>query len=273
MLVGSVLAVVQQDLKRMLAYSSIAHAGYLLIGLAAAATRPEGVSASMFYLLAYAFMVMGAFMVVQYAGRVPAAAAAAVPVGAGARVAEVAVPAAAAARPTGTGASVAEGAAPAASVSVAPAGTDAASTAAAGDGRAAAAAAEPLERSSIDDFRGFGRRHFWPAVLLATFLLSLAGIPPLSGFWAKYYLFQAGIDAGLTWLVVVAVIASVISAFFYLRVIVAVFLYEPTGEARPGTRSWALGVALAVAGVLTVAIGLAPQALVSAAQAAGRILG
>jgi NADH-quinone oxidoreductase subunit N len=214
-------------------------------------------------------MVMGAFMVVQYAGRAPAPAAAAVPVGAGARVAEVAVPAAAAARPAGTGASLAAAAAPAATATVAPAGT----AAAVPDGRAPAAAAEPRERSSIDDFRGFGRRHFWPAVLLAIFLLSLAGIPPLSGFWAKYYLFQAGIDAGLTWLVVVAVVASVISAFFYLRVIVAAFLYEPTGEALPGTRSWALNVALGVAGVLTVAIGLAPQALVSAAQAAGRILG
>ncbi|HEY2960202.1 MAG TPA: NADH-quinone oxidoreductase subunit N [Actinomycetota bacterium] len=269
MLVGSVLAVVQQDLKRMLAYSSIAHAGYLLIGLAAAATRPEGASATMFYLLAYAFMVMGAFMVVQYAGRAPAPVAVAVPVGAGARVAEVAVPAAAAARPAGAGASLAEAAAPAATATVAPAGTAAAQP----DGRAPAAAAEPRERSSIDDFRGFGRRHFWPAALLAIFLLSLAGIPPLSGFWAKYYLFQAGIDAGLTWLVVVAVVASVISAFFYLRVIVAAFLSEPTGEAIPGTRSWALNVALGVAGVLTVGIGLAPQALVSAAQAAGRILG
>jgi NADH-quinone oxidoreductase subunit N len=275
MLLGAVLAIVQQDLKRMLAYSSIAHAGYLLIGLAAAATRPEGVSASMFYLFAYAFMVMGAFMVVQYAGRAPAAAAAAaVPVGAGVRVAEVAVPAVAAARPAGTVAAVAEGgaAAPAAAVTVAPAG--AAAVAAEPDGRAAAAAArEPRERSSIDDFRGFRRRHFWPALLLAIFLFSLAGIPPLSGFWAKYYLFQAAIDAGLTWLVVVAVVTSVISAFFYLRVIVAVFLDEPTGEPVPGSRSWALGVAMGVAGVLTVAIGLAPQFLVSAAQAAGRILG
>ncbi len=249
MLLGAVLAIVQQDLKRMLAYSSIAHAGYLLLGLAAAATRPEGVSASMFYLLTYAFMVMGAFMVVQYAGRTaPAAPAAAVPVGAGARVANVAVPATAAARPA-----VAESATPAA--------------------RTATATAEPAERSSIDDFRGFGRRHFWPAVLFAIFLFSLAGIPPLAGFWAKYYLFQAAVDAGLAWLVVVAVVTSVISAFFYLRVIVAMFLDEPAGEGFTGSRSWALRVALGTAGVLTVAIGLAPQALVSAAQAAGRILG
>ena len=277
MLLGAVLAIVQQDLKRMLAYSSIAHAGYLLLGLAAAATRPEGVSASMFYLLAYAFMVMGAFMVVQYAGRTaPAAPAAAVPVGAGARVAKVAVPATAAARPA-AGAAVAESATPAARTATATAEPDDAAVAAAAtveqDGRAGAVAAEPAERSSIDDFRGFGRRHFWPAVLFAIFLFSLAGIPPLAGFWAKYYLFQAAVNAGLAWLVVVAVVTSVISAFFYLRVIVAMFLDEPAGEGFTGSRSWALRVALGTAGVLTVAIGLAPQALVSAAQAAGRILG
>ncbi|HEX6674026.1 MAG TPA: NADH-quinone oxidoreductase subunit N [Actinomycetes bacterium] len=283
MLVGAVLALVQQDLKRMLAYSSIAHAGYLLLGLAAAATRPEGVSASMFYLLAYAFMVMGAFMVVQYAGRAPASEAAAAtaaagagalqpirPVGAGVRVAEVATPATAAARPPGAGAAtVAEAQAPArpATATVEP------GVATAGANGRARALDEPVERSSIDDFRGFGRRHFLPALLLAIFLLSLAGIPPLAGFWAKYYLFQAAVDAGLTWLVVVAVIASVISAFFYLRVIVAMFLDEPAGEGFPGSSSWALRIALGVAGVLTVAIGLAPQVLVTAAQAAGRILG
>ncbi|HVD14354.1 MAG TPA: proton-conducting transporter membrane subunit, partial [Actinomycetota bacterium] len=145
---------------------------------------------------------------------------------------------------------------------------------AAGDGAAVARAdAEPVERSSLDDFRGFGRRHAWPAALLAIFLLSLAGIPPLAGFWGKYYLFQAGIDAGLAWLVVVAVISSVISAFFYLRVIAVMFLDEPAGAAAPVSRSRALGLALAIAGVLTVAIGLAPQVLVSAAEAAGRILG
>ena len=271
MLLGAILAVVQQDLKRMLAYSSIAHAGYLLIGLAAAATRPEGVSASMFYLLTYAFAVMGSFMVVEYAGRaVPTAPAAAVPVGAGARVAEVAVPVVAGARPAGATAATGTGEAEAAGGVAGPG----APAVAAGDGAAVASAdAEPVERSSLDDFRGFGRRHAWPAALLAIFLLSLAGIPPLAGFWGKYYLFQAGIDAGLAWLVVVAVISSVISAFFYLRVIAVMFLDEPAGAAAPVSRSRALGLALAIAGVLTVAIGLAPQVLVSAAEAASRILG
>jgi NADH-quinone oxidoreductase subunit N len=228
MLGGSVLAIVQSDVKRMLAYSSIAHAGYLLIGLAAAPTNPEGISASMFYLLAYAFMVMGAFMVVQYASRLPEA------------------------------------------------GAEAGSMAAgdSGDGE------DTPERSSLDDLRGLGRRHPWPAALLALFMFALAGIPPLSGFWAKYYVFQAGINAGLTWLVVIGVISSVISAFFYLRVIMVTYMQEPAAEpegAAPvpagGRPQVALGVALGTAAVLTVAIGLAPQALVTAAQTAGRILG
>lgn len=208
MLAGAILALVQSDLKRMLAYSSISHAGYLLIGLVAGATVAEGVSASMFYLLAYAFTVMGAFMVVQWTSR---------------------------------------------------------TVAAAGE-----------ERSSLEDYRGFGRRHPWPGALLVLFMLSLAGIPPLSGFFAKYYVFQAGIDAGLTWLVVVGVISSVIAAFFYLRVIVIAYLQEPA-EAVPdpaaGRPSPVLAVALAIAGLLTLAIGLAPQVLVNAAQTAGKILG
>jgi NADH-quinone oxidoreductase subunit N len=211
MLVGAGLAVVQSDLKRMLAYSSISHAGYLLVGVAAAATVPAGVSASLFYLLAYAFMVMGAFMVVQYASRL---------------------------------------------------------------GPPDPEPSEIGERSSLDDYRGFARRHPWAGALLAVFMLALTGIPPLSGFWAKYYVFLAGIEAGLTWLVVVAVISSVISAFFYLRVLVVAYLQEPAGEAEaaPG-RAPVLGLALGLAGALTIAIGLAPEALVSAARTAERILG
>jgi NADH-quinone oxidoreductase subunit N len=239
MLVGAGLAVVQSDLKRMLAYSSISHAGYLLVGVAAAATVPAGVSASMFYLLAYAFMVMGAFMVVQYASRLgppdPQP-------------------------PEGSGE-------PRRGAPVEPEGS--------GEPRRGAPVDWELgERSNLDDYRGFARRHPWAGALLAVFMLALTGIPPLSGFWAKYYVFLAGIEAGLTWLVVVAVISSVISAFFYLRVLVVAYLQEPAGEteAAPG-RATALGLALGLAGVLTVAIGLAPEMLVSAARTAERILG
>jgi NADH-quinone oxidoreductase subunit N len=225
MLVGAGLAVVQADLKRMLAYSSISHAGYLLVGVAAAATVPAGISASMFYLLAYAFMVMGAFMVVQYASRL------------GPPDPEP---------PEGSGEP--QGGAP--------------------------VDWEIGERSNLDDYRGFARRHPWAGGLLAVFMLALTGIPPLSGFWAKYYVFLAGIEAGLTWLVVVAVISSAISAFFYLRVLVVAYLQEPAGQAEPAAgRVPALGLALGLAGVLTIAIGLAPEALVNAARTAERILG
>jgi NADH-quinone oxidoreductase subunit N len=210
MLVGAALAVVQTDIKRMLAYSSISHAGYLLVGVAAAATVPAGISASMFYLLVYAFMVMGAFMVVQYVSR------------------------------------------------LGPPDDEAI-----------------RERSSLDDYRGLARRHPWAAGLLAVFMLALTGIPPLSGFWAKYYVFLSGIEAGLTWLVVVAVVSSVISAFFYLRVLVVAYLQEPVGAAAEPSagRAPALGLALGLAGLLTVAIGLAPEALIAAARSAERILG
>jgi len=209
MLLGAALAVVQSDLKRMLAYSSIAHAGYLLVGLAAAATVPAGISASLFYLLAYAFMVMGAFMVVQYATRL-----------------------------------------------------------------GPPDSPDTKERSSLDDYRGFARRHPWAGGLLAVFMLALTGIPPLSGFWAKYYVFVAGIDAGLTWLVVVAVVSSVISAFFYLRVLVVAYLQDPADAGEPvAGRATALGIALGLAGLVTVAIGLAPEVLITAARTAERILG
>ncbi len=275
MLVGAVLAVVQSDVKRMLAYSSISHAGYLLIGVIAAATRPEGVSASMFYLLAYAFMVMGAFMVVQYASP-PRRAAAATAAEAARGVPAAAAVGAVAAR----GASSGPGVAAAAEAAGRSGGTAPVITMTREAPREATAPTVPAgepdaveERSSLDDYRGFGRRHLGPALLLAVFLFALAGIPPFSGFWAKYYVFQAGIDAGLTWLVVVAVVSSIISVFFYLRVIVVAFLQEPAGDDPGVTRSPALAVAMAAAGLLTVAIGLAPQVFVTAAQAAGRILG
>jgi NADH-quinone oxidoreductase subunit N len=164
-----------------------------------------------FYLLVYAFMVMGAFMVVQYVSR------------------------------------------------LGPPDDEAI-----------------RERTSLDDYRGLARRHPWAAGLLAVFMLALTGIPPLSGFWAKYYVFLSGIEAGLTWLVVVAVISSVISAFFYLRVLVVAYLQEPAGDAaaEPASgRTPALGLALGLAGLLTVAIGLAPEALIAAARSAERILG
>jgi NADH-quinone oxidoreductase subunit N len=184
MVVGSVLAIAQEDVKRMLAYSSIAHAGFVLVGVAA--LNEEGVSGAMFYLLAYAAMIMGAFGVVILVSRI-------------------------------------------------------------GE-----------ERTTLLSYRGLGRTNPGLAAVLALFLLSLAGIPPTAGFIAKVLVFQAAVDAGLAWLVVVAVGASVIAAFFYIRVLVLMYMEEPEErEAVPAgaAPAWAL----AVTGAATLVLGVFPS--------------
>jgi NADH-quinone oxidoreductase subunit N len=187
MVVGSVLAIAQQEVKRMLAYSSIAHAGFVLVGVAAA--NHEGIAGAMFYLVAYAAMIMGAFAVVIVVSR------------------------------TGE------------------------------------------RRTSLGAYRGLARTNPVLAALLALFLLSLAGIPPLAGFMAKILVFQAAVDAGLEGLVVVAVLASVVAAFFYIRLIVLTYMYEPEDEreaeeVRPGP---APALALLVTGAVTLVFGVFPS--------------
>jgi NADH-quinone oxidoreductase subunit N len=216
MVVGSVLAIAQTDGKRMLAYSSVAHAGFILTGITAA--NQDGIQAALFYLVAYAAMIVGAFgvvMVVSIRGE---------------------------------------------------------------------------DRTGLTSYAGLARRNPLAAAFLTLFLLSLAGIPPTAGFIAKVSVFGAAVRAGHWQLVLVAVLASVIAAFFYLRVVVVLFLQEPTAAPEPvapaaglsvgagaewqrARRSPVLGFALGLAGVLTLAVGFAPQALVTAARAAGRFLG
>lgn len=199
MLVGAVLAVVQSDLKRLLAYSSVSHAGYLLIGIVAA-TR-AGASASMFYLLTYSLTVMGAFAVLQYVNH------------------------------------------------------------------------SGEERTSVEDLRGFARQHPVVGGVLALCLFSLAGVPPLAGFWGKYYLFQAGLNAGWGWLVIIGILSSVISAFFYLRVVVVTFLEERQEGARSTRALPVLNLALGASAVATVVIGLIPGVFIAGAAAAGQLFG
>jgi NADH-quinone oxidoreductase subunit N len=184
MVAGSILAIAQDDVKRMLAYSSIAHAGFVLVGVGA--LNQQGISGAMFYLLAYAAMIMGAFGVVILVSRV---------------------------------------------------GED---------------------RTTLRSYRGIGRTNPGLAAVLALFLLSLAGIPPTAGFIAKVLVFQAAVDAGLAWLVVLAVVASVIAAFFYIRVLVFMYMEEPEDrEALPAgaAPAWALGVTA----VATLLLGVFPS--------------
>ena len=192
MLYGAVVAVVQHDVKRILAYSALSHAGYAAIGVAAAS--PAGVSGTLWYLMTYALSTLAAFGVVIAVER------------------------------------------------------------------------RNRRQVTLDDLRGLGRTSPAMAGILTVALLSLAGLPPLAGFVGKLQVFTAGVDAGLTWLVVVGVVSSVIAAFFYLRVMGMMFLEEPVeGALEPAySTGWSLGVNLA--GVLVIYLGLQPAILLDLAD-------
>ena len=196
MIFGNVVALSQQNIKRMLAYSSIAHAGYIMMAVAASAdplVADKGVSAALFYMLAYLFSNLGAFAVVL-----------------------------AVERQDGSG----------------------------------------LE---LNDYKGLARRHPLLAIALAYFMLSLTGIPPSGGFTGKFFVFEATIEGGLTWLAVVGVVTSVISAYFYLRPVFLSFMYDGEGQAvvRPAL-AFTVGVAL----IGTIVLGLAPDFWYGLAQQA-----
>jgi NADH-quinone oxidoreductase subunit N len=194
MTVGNVVALAQSNLKRMLAYSSIAHVGYMLMGLVAGGA--QGAGAVLFYLLAYTFTTIGAFGVIALCVR---------------------------------------------------------------------AGEEAVE---VGDYAGLARRHPVLAATLGLFLLSLVGIPPLAGFVAKFYLFGSAVRAGYVWLTVIAVLNSAIAAYYYLRVIVFMYMRDPEGERLAVAPSLAGGLALAIALVGIVLLGVIPAPFADLAQAA-----
>jgi NADH-quinone oxidoreductase subunit N len=194
MTLGNVVALAQSNLKRMLAYSSVAHAGYMLMGLVAGGAA--GAGAVLFYLLAYTFTTVGAFGAI----------------GLCARAGEEAV--------------------------------------------------------DVSDYAGLARRHPVLAATLAVFLLSLIGIPPLAGFVAKFYLFGSAVRAGYIWLTVLAVLNSAVAAYYYLRVIVYMYMREPEGEGARLAPSFAGGLALTIALVGIVLLGIIPAPFADLAQAA-----
>ncbi len=199
MVLGSVVAIAQNDIKRLLAYSSIAHAGYVLVAVVSASN--EGTAAALFYLLVYAFMTLGAFATV---------------------------------------------------IASAPGGK---------------------ERLSLSEWTGLGQRHPLFAGVMTLFLLSLAGIPPTAGFMGKFFVFSAAVQAGETGLVVVGVLTSAIAAFFYLRVIVAMWLQDPEpGQAGLGP-SPALATGVFLAAAATIGLGVWPQGLIELARNAGVFTG
>ncbi len=190
MVFGNLMAIVQTSLKRLLAYSGIAQAGYILIGVIAGG--PNGLAAVLYYLFVYMFMNFGAFAVITLL-----------------------------------------------------AGPD-------GD------------RDSFADLEGLGRRNPVLAVAMTIFMLSLAGFPPSVGFFGKLFLFTAGVGAGYTWLVVVAVLMSVVSVFYYIRVLIPVWSAAPARERVPASVSSAFAIVLS--GAASILLGLYPTALLIAGQ-------
>jgi NADH-quinone oxidoreductase subunit N len=193
MTVGNVSALLQNNVKRMLAYSSIAHAGYVLVALAAGGSA--GASSAVFYLAVYSFMNLGAFGILALLGR----------------------------------------------------GQD--------------------ERVLVSDLAGLGFRQPLLGLAMSVFMVSLGGIPPTAGFMGKVYVFGSALEAGLVPLVVVGVLNSVVSVFYYLRITVAMYMSEePAGG--PVEVSWAAPAAVALIAtlVLTLWWGIQAQALLQTAQ-------
>ena len=193
MVVGAVLAVVQTDVKRMMAYSSINHAGFVLMAVQAA--TDEGVEAALFYLAAYSFMVAGSFGVIALVGRK-------------------------------------------------------------GD-----------VGHSLDDYRGLSRDRPVLALAFVLFLLAQAGVPLTTGFFAKFYAISAAVDAGSTWLAVIAMVTAAIAAFLYLRIIVSMYMQgDEAPERRRIPIPFSAGLALVLAALVTVVAGVFPSLLADPAQ-------
>jgi NADH-quinone oxidoreductase subunit N len=199
MTVGNLIAMAQSSVKRMLAYSSIAHAGYLLLGVVIAPRTDilpgtnltigqSAVAAVLFYLLAYTVSNAGAFGALIQAG------------------------------------------------------------------------SKGREAVSYDDIAGLGKRHPGTALALSFFILSLTGVPPTAGFFAKFYVIKATLDAGYTWLAVIAMLNSVIAAYYYLRVLVKMYMQDPAPgapQAVPMTSGF-VSLSLIAVGVLVIYFGLEP---------------
>ncbi len=163
MVLGNVVAIAQTSIKRMLAYSSIANMGFMLMGFLAA--NPNGYSAAMFYAVAYVLTSLASFGMIMLLSR------------------------------------------------------------------------EGFEADQLDDFKGLNQRSPWWAFMMLLVMFSLAGVPPTVGFYAKFTVIQAAVDAGFVWLAVVAVMTSLVGAFYYLRVVKLMYFDDATDMAPIAARA------------------------------------
>jgi NADH-quinone oxidoreductase subunit N len=186
MAIGNITAIAQTNLKRMLAYSTISHMGFLLLGILSGTL--DGYGSAMFYMVIYVLMSLGAFGMILLLSRAG------------------------------------------------------------------------FEAENLEDFRGLNKRSPWYAFLMLLIMFSMAGIPPTVGFFAKLAVFQAALAVGLTWLVVVAVVFSLIGAFYYLRIVKLMYFDEPVDDTPLAPQS-DLKVLISINGLAMLVLGVAPNAL------------
>ncbi|MDT8283704.1 MAG: NADH-quinone oxidoreductase subunit NuoN, partial [Gammaproteobacteria bacterium] len=186
--IGNIVAIAQTNLKRMLAYSTISHVGFILLGILAGTA--EGYSAAMFYTISYAFMSLGGFGIIMLLAR------------------------------------------------------------------------QGFEADNISDLTGLNQRSPWFAFMMMILMLSMAGIPPTVGFWAKLAVLTAVVDVDLVWMAVIAVSFSIIGIFYYLRVI-KVMYFDDAVDTRPLECGRDMQIALSTNGLAILALGLYPAALMS----------
>jgi NADH-quinone oxidoreductase subunit N len=187
LILGNLVAIAQTNLKRMLAYSTISHMGFLVLGFMTG--TEQGVSAALFYVVTYAFMVVAGFGLMLLLSK------------------------------------------------------------------------RGFESDRLEDFRGLSRTHPWFAFLFLLIMFSMAGIPPMVGFWAKLFILQSIIEQGFVGLALLAVVFSLIGAFYYLRVIKLMYFDEPSASTAVEQRMGSL--VMSVNGLLLLALGLAPSWLYS----------
>jgi NADH-quinone oxidoreductase subunit N len=193
MAVGNIVAIAQSNLKRMLAYSTISHVGYVILGILAG--TPQGYQAAMFYMISYVIVAAGAFGMILLLTR------------------------------------------------------------------------QGFEADKLEDFKGLNARSPWFAGMMAILMFSLAGLPPFVGFWAKLGVVQAVTGVDMTWLAVVAVLFSVVGAFYYLRVVKLMYFDEPTDTSVIGG-SVLMRTVISANALLVFGLGVIPGTLLQICQRA-----
>jgi NADH-quinone oxidoreductase subunit N len=186
---GNIVALVQTNTKRMLAYSSIAHTGYILAAVAASAAGPSATAAVLFYVFAYGVMNLGAFACLLYLD------------------------------------------------------------------------VEGSRGATLEELNGFARRQPLGAFAFFVFLISLTGIPPTVGFVAKVFVIVPVLNAGYTWLAVVIALNAVLAAFYYLRVVVHMYMYDAETGAPMVVNTRLLSTALGISALATIVLGVLPNSL------------